>query len=210
MVIIFFVTCSYSSPRSSPSFFFFFLPQVGEGGKGPRPTHRVNHVHHHHITIFLSLFAIVPLPGIIDTNPASPSLLIPCIWQRGTNGGTLGPLWSLSFHPVFILSFLIWHFCLLASFIIHSHPIWPSLSGPNCKVRLKMHCAGTFGCKTRYSGPAFSRLSRDLPQQDQTNAISYIMEWKAKPNVLEGKQLGHRTARLLWSGPQVLCLLRVK
>ena len=177
---------------------------MGEGGKGPRPTHRVNHVHHHHITIFLSFFAIVPLPGIVNTNPASPSLLIPCIWQRGTNGGPLAPcgrsasILSLSYLP---------H---LASFIIHSHPIWPSLSGPNCKVRLKMHCAGTFGCKTRYSGPAFSRLSRDLPQQDQINAISYIMEWKAKPNVLEGKQLGHRTARLLWSGPQVLCLLRVK
>ena len=117
MVIIFFVTCSYSSPRSSPSFFFFFLPQVGEGGKGPRPTHRVNHVHHHHITIFLSFFAIVPLPGIINTNPASPSLLIPCIWQRGPNGGPLAPcgrsasILSLSYLP---------HLAFLPSGIIHN------------------------------------------------------------------------------------------
>ena len=107
MVIIFFVTCSYSSPRSSPSFFFFFLPQVGEGGKGPRPTHRVNHVHHHHITIF----AIVPLPGIVNTNPASPSLLIPCIWQPLAPCGRSASILSLSYLP---------HLAFLPSGIIHN------------------------------------------------------------------------------------------
>ena len=111
MVIIFFVTYSYSSPRSSPSFFFFFLPQVGEGGKGPRPTHRVNHVHHHHITIFLSFFAIVPLPGIVNTNPASPSLLIPCIWQPLAPCGRSASILSLSYLP---------HLAFLPSGIIHN------------------------------------------------------------------------------------------
>ena len=106
MVIIFFVTCSYSSPRSSPSFFFFFLPQVGEGGKGPRPTHRVNHVH-----IFLSFFAIVPLPGIVNTNPASPSLLIPCIWQPLAPCGRSASILSLSYLP---------HLAFLPSGIIHN------------------------------------------------------------------------------------------
>lgn len=48
-----------------------------------------------------------------------------------------------------------------------------------------MHCAGPFGCKTRYSGHLLSRLRRVLSQHDQTKPHSYIMEGKAK---LKGKQ----------------------
>ena len=100
------------------SSFFIFSPKwVGEARVHVVDTHRVNHVHHHHITIFLSFFAIVPLPGIVNTNPASPSLLIPCIWQRGPNGGPLAPcgrsasILSLSYLP---------HLAFLPSGIIHN------------------------------------------------------------------------------------------
>ena len=105
MVIIFFVTCSYSSPRSSSFlFFFFFSPPSGRGGQGST-------VHHHHITIFLSFFAIVPLPGIVNTNPASPSLLIPCIWQPLAPCGRSASILSLSYLP---------HLAFLPSGIIHN------------------------------------------------------------------------------------------
>ena len=110
------------------------------------------------------------------------------------------------------LIFLIWHFCLLASFIIHSHPIWPSLSGPNCKVRLKMHCAGTFGCKTRYSGPAFSRLSRDLPQQDQTNKCHFLyhgVEGKAERTRGQAARAPNGQTTVVWSSSVMLAPCQV-
>ena len=64
------------------------------------------------------------------------------------------------------------------------------------QVKLKMHCAGPFGCKTRYSGHLLSRLTRILSPQHLKTPHSYIVREVTGTKWIKAKQL---LAPKLWN-----------